>query len=166
MGTKEPSNQEPPKTGGATLGDVLYADEGQALVPEIEWLQLVRLVGHGDQDALHSLYERTHHIVFTVIVRLTHDRETSEELTADVFYDVWRRPLSYDPYKDTVTGWIMNQARSRPIDRIRLENRKKRVNPYPDAPADEESQPDPHKVLDMRERRRVLREALAVLNHS
>src|SRR5690606_30552171 len=166
MGTNGPSNQEPYKSGGATLGDVLYADEGQALVPETDWLQLVRLVGHGDQDALHSLYERTHHIVFTLMVRLTHDRETSEELTVDVFHDVWRRASSYDPDNGTVVGWIMNQARSRAIDRIRFENRKKRVNPYPHAPADDESRADPHVVADMSQRGLVLREALTVLNRS
>src|SRR5690606_6780664 len=162
MGTNGPSNQEPYKSGGATLGDVLYADEGQALVPETDWLQLVRLVGHGDQDALPSLYERTHHIVFTLMVRLTQDRETAEELTVDVFHDVWRRASSYDLMNGTVVGWIMNQARSRAIDRLRLDNRQKRVNPYPDSPGDEEAAGPPDR-LDMSERGRVLRDALEVL---
>jgi RNA polymerase sigma-70 factor (ECF subfamily) len=168
MGINGPSNREPHKSGGATLGDVLYANESQTFVPETDWLRLVRLVGAGDEDALHALYERTHHIVFTLVVRITQDRETSEEITVDVFHDVWRRAASYDPVNGTVVGWIMNQARSRAIDRIRFENRKKRVNPYPHSPSsgDEENHPDPHHVVDMNERRRVLRQALKLLNRA
>jgi RNA polymerase sigma-70 factor, ECF subfamily len=168
MGIKGPSKQEPPESGGATLGDVLYADQNQTPVLETEWLGLVRLVGERDEDALHALYERTHHIVFTLMVRITHSREMAEELTVDVFHDVWRRASSYDPVNGTVVGWIMNQARSRAIDRIRFENRKKRVNPYPNSssPVEEESHADPHNVVHMNDRRRIVRQALTVLNRT
>jgi len=54
-----------------TLGDILYADKSKFRVSEDEWLQLVRAVAGGDQRALHSLYEQTHRIVFTLIVRIT-----------------------------------------------------------------------------------------------
>jgi DNA-directed RNA polymerase specialized sigma24 family protein len=67
-----------------------------------------------------------HRIVFTLIMRLTANRETAEELTIDVFHDVWRRAWRYDSAIGTVLGWIMNQARSRAIDRLRSESRKKR----------------------------------------
>jgi RNA polymerase sigma-70 factor, ECF subfamily len=130
-------------------------------------VRLVQLIADGDHQALHSLYERMHRIVFTLTVRLTQNRETAEEVTVDVFHDVWRRASSYDPADGTVVGWVMNQARSRAIDRLRFENRKKRVNPYPyPAPAEQEPHTDPHDVLDMSERGRVLRDALTVLNAS
>jgi len=39
---------------------------------------------------------------------------TAEELTIDVFDDVWRRASHYDAANGTVLGWIMNQhARGR-----------------------------------------------------
>ena len=78
-----------PKT--KTLGDILFADKSKVRLSEDEWLQLVRAVAAGDQGALHSIYEQTHRIVFTLIVRITANRETAEELTLDVFYDVWRK---------------------------------------------------------------------------
>jgi len=115
-----------------TLGDVLYPDRGKPVTPEREWVALVRAIAAGEQLALHALYERTHRLVFTLVVRLTGNRETAEELTLDVFHDVWRRALRYDPANGTVLGWIMNQARSRAIDRLRFEQRKKRVDPHPD----------------------------------
>ena len=74
-----------------TLGDVLYADRAKTRVSEAEWLGLVQAVGRRDQSALHSLYERTHRIVFTLIVRIVMNRETAEEVTLDVFHDVWRK---------------------------------------------------------------------------
>jgi RNA polymerase sigma-70 factor (ECF subfamily) len=72
-----------------TLGDILDADKSRVRVSEDEWLQLVRAVANGDQRALHSIYEQTHRIVFTLIVRITANQETAEEVTLDVFYDVW-----------------------------------------------------------------------------
>src|SRR5882757_3691384 len=109
----------------ATLGDVLYA-KGNAVVPEQEWAALVKSIAAGDQFALHALYQRAHRIVFTFVMRITANRETAEELTVDVFHDVWRRASHYDAANGTVLGWIMNQARSRAIDRLRFESRKKR----------------------------------------
>jgi DNA-directed RNA polymerase specialized sigma24 family protein len=76
----------------------------------------------GEQLALHALYEKTHRIVFALIVRITCNRETAEELTIDVFHDVWRRASGYDPADGTVLGWLMNQARCRAIDRVRFEH--------------------------------------------
>ena len=38
----------------------------------------------------------------------------------------WRRASTYDGTGGSVLGWIMNQARSRAIDRLRFESRKKR----------------------------------------
>src|SRR5438046_8777482 len=80
----------------------------------------------GEQLALHTLYEMAHRMVFTLIMRITANRETAEELTIDVFHDIWRRASRYDAANGTVLGWIMNQARSRAIDRLRFESRQKR----------------------------------------
>jgi RNA polymerase sigma-70 factor (ECF subfamily) len=144
----------------ATLGDVLYA-EPKAPVPEQDWVALVQSIAAGDQLALHALYERAHRVVFTLVMRITANRETAEELTIDVFHDVWRRASGYDPANGTVLGWIMNQARSRAIDRLRFESRKKRsggdVEPLAEAAA------DPRDVLELREQAESLRAALVAL---
>jgi RNA polymerase sigma-70 factor (ECF subfamily) len=107
----------------------------------------VRSIAAGDQAALRALYERAHRIVFTLIMRISGNRQTAEELTLDVFHDVWRRASTYDPRDGPVLGWLMNQARSRAIDRLRYEQRKKRVAPASGelAPAtDAESAPESH----------------------
>lgn len=119
----------PKKTAtSATLGGLLYADASRLRAPESAWVALVRDVAHGDQLALRTLYDRAHRLVFTLALRLTGSRETAEELTVDVFHGLWRRAASYDPEAGTVLAWIMNQARSRTIDRLRRDHRRKRVN--------------------------------------
>ena len=158
------------RTGGgqresetSTLGDLLYADATKARVPEQHWIDLVRSIATGDQHALCALYERAHRLVFTLMVRITNDRSTAEELTVDVFHDVWRRASTYDPAGGSVVGWIMNQARSRAIDRLRFEQRKKRVNPDVDGPPAAPAATDVQDVLDVREQARLVRQALEVL---
>lgn len=107
-----------------TLGDVLYARGESHLSTESEWVELVRSTAAGNEAALQALYARANRPVFTLMVRLTANRQTAEELTLDVFHDVWRRAAQYNPDDGTVLGWIMNQARSRAIDRLRFDFRK------------------------------------------
>jgi RNA polymerase sigma-70 factor (ECF subfamily) len=145
----------------ATLGDVLYA-KSKPPVAEQDWATLVQSIAEGDQLALHALYERAHHLVFTLIMRITANREAAEELTIDVFHDVWRRALHYDAANGTVLGWIMNQARSRAIDRLRFESRKKRSHGSEVQPLNEAAA-DPHDVIELRQQGHALRAALAVL---
>jgi RNA polymerase sigma-70 factor, ECF subfamily len=147
-----------------TLGDLLYAGQTTKPVSESEWVALVLAIASGDQGALQTLYERTHRLVFTLIVRITNNRQTAEELTLDVFHDVWRRASRYDPAGGSVVGWIMNQARSRAIDRVRFEGRKKRVRPDDESPLPEIAPPDPHEVIAHREQGRLLRDALTMLS--
>jgi RNA polymerase sigma-70 factor (ECF subfamily) len=153
---KDPAEKTP-----ATLGDVLYA-KSKAPVPEQDWTTLVQSIAAGDQLALHALYEMAHRLVFTLIMRITANRETAEELTIDVFHDIWRRALRYDAANGTVLGWIMNQARSRAIDRLRFESRQKRklcddMQPMVEAAA------DPRDAIELREQGEALRAALASL---
>jgi RNA polymerase sigma-70 factor (ECF subfamily) len=159
----QPPHQDPHDPETRTLGDLLYGDPAKARIPEKDWVGLVQSIATGDQRALHALYERTHRLVFTLIVRITNDRETAEELTLDVFHDVWRRASSYEPGGGSVVGWIMNQARSRAIDRVRFQQRKKRVNPHADDPSTAAAEGGPQEIYDVREQGRLLRKALEVL---
>ena len=154
--TPEKRSQNSP----ATLGDVLYA-KSKPLVPEEHWANLVRSIAAGDQIALHTLYAMAHRIVFTYVMRITANRETAEELTVDVFHGVWRGASRYDAENGTVLAWIMNQARSRAIDRLRFDSRKKRTGG--DAHSEAEPVADPRDVLELREQTQSLRVALAAL---
>lgn len=163
MDTAEDPGASRIESSPATLGRVLYAGQAKTLVSEREWVDLVRAIAAGDQTALHALYERSHRIAFTLIVRITANRETAEELTVDVFHDVWRRAAGYDAANGTVLGWIMNQARSRAIDRLRFEQRKKRVDPGADDPLPASAADDSLDALELKEQSRALHGALELL---
>jgi len=154
---------EPERTPG-TLGAVLYAKPSKAPVSEAEWIALLHSVAARDQNALHALYERAHRVVFTFVMRITANRETAEEVTLDVFHDVWRHASRYQEQDGTVLGWIMNQARSRAIDRLRFEQRKKRVRPETADPLPT-STPTAHPddLIAVKQQTETLRCALAVL---
>jgi DNA-directed RNA polymerase specialized sigma24 family protein len=108
----------------AMLADVLFADKADPPVLEEDWVKLVRDIARGDEGALHALYERTHRLVFTLTTRITNSRMAAEEVTLNVFYDLWRRSSTYNRNSRTVLAWVMNQARARALDRLRFEQRK------------------------------------------
>lgn len=162
MGIEEHAKSDPAETIGTTLGDVLFV-KSTSPTSESEWVNLMRSIAARDKRALHSLYCRTHKIVFTLVMRITRNRQTAEELTLDVFHDVWRRAPMYDAANGSVIGWIMNQARSRAIDRLRFDQRKKRIDPGPDGSEVDGSSTRPDDALALEQQARRLRAALAVL---
>jgi DNA-directed RNA polymerase specialized sigma24 family protein len=116
------SSEKPPAP--ATLGDVLYADPTETPLAERDWVVLANLIAAGDQRALRQLYERTYRLVFSLIARITKSREAGDALTIDVFHDIWRTAPSYDPARGSVLGWVMNLARVKALERVRLEQER------------------------------------------
>jgi RNA polymerase sigma-70 factor, ECF subfamily len=153
----------PPPNRSKTLGDLLYANKAKRRVAETEWIALVQAIAARDERALRALFDQTNRIVFTFIMRITRSRETAEELTLDVFHDVWRRASAYDPASGSVIGWIMNQARSRAIDRLRFDQRKKRTADAAETSSAVTPEKSPHDTVESRDQERQLREALQVL---
>jgi len=133
---------EPGDGSANTLGSVIYADR-QPAVAESEWTDLVQGIALRNEAALRELYERTHRIVFTLIFRIVKDPLTAEEVLLDVYHDVWRKPATFDPNRGTVIAWLMNQTRSRAIDRLRGDSRKKRTDTQQPSPLKVEAPIDP-----------------------
>ena len=154
--SKEGVHREP--TPG-TLGAVVYAGRTRPASSEKTWVYLVQMIAAGDQSALHALYDRAHRPVFTLIMRITCNREMAEEVTLDVFHEVWRRASAYDPAGGSVLGWIMNQARSRAIDRLRYENRQKRTNTLGDDWRQPTAVQDSEDAIALRQQRERVRKA-------
>jgi RNA polymerase sigma-70 factor (ECF subfamily) len=156
--------EEPFKNEQSTLGGLLFADPTRDRVPESAWAGLVRAVAQGDQLALRTLYDRAHRLVFTLALRITRNRETSEEVTMDVFLGVWQRAATYDARIGPVVAWIMNLARSRSIDRLRYQQRSKRASATGISdPAGDSSVADADRDIDLLARAEHLRLALARL---
>lgn len=112
---------DPPVSRPSTLGDVLYAKSTTILASENTWIGLVQSVAARDQLALHVLYTRVEGLVFTWLMQLVRDPRITEGLMVDVFVEVWRNASTYKPTGSSVIGWIMNQARSRALNRRGIE---------------------------------------------
>lgn len=95
-----------------TLGELLYADSSVARISEKDWLALVRAIAAGDEAALRVLYEKTYAVVFTYLIRLTGDRELTDELILDVYQDIWCEAPLFNGADGPVLGWIMRRARA------------------------------------------------------
>src|ERR1700733_463283 len=88
-------------------------------IRESAWKEFVGQAAGGDQSGLAALYDETSSLVYSVALRMLGHREDAEEVTLDVYTQVWRTAASYDASRGTVATWLVTQARSRAIDRMR-----------------------------------------------
>jgi RNA polymerase sigma-70 factor (ECF subfamily) len=80
---------------------------------------LLSLVADGDQGAFAALYDTVAPRVHGLIRRVLVDPAQSEEVTQEVFLEIWQSARRYEPNKGSATTWIMTMAHRRAIDRIR-----------------------------------------------
>ena len=88
-------------------------------VHEQEWGQLIAQTAQGDQAAFARLYDRSSPQVYGLVLKILDNREAAEEVTLDVYTQVWRQAHNYDHTRGRPGGWLMNLARTRAIDRYR-----------------------------------------------
>ena len=80
---------------------------------------LLARVARGDMNALATVYDQTVPAVYGLVLRILGDRSAAEEVTADVFVQVWQRAVDYDPRRGPALPWLLLIARSRALDRWR-----------------------------------------------
>lgn len=80
---------------------------------------LLGRVAQGDQGAFADLYDVMVPKVFGSIRRLLIDYAQSEEVTQEVFLEIWQSASRFDPNKGGAKAWILTMAKRRAIDRIR-----------------------------------------------
>lgn len=86
---------------------------------EQEWAGLIARTAQGDQMALAALYDRTSAYVHGLVLKILGDPHQAEEVTLDVFTQVWRQAHTYDEGRGAPGSWLLTLARSRAIDRLR-----------------------------------------------
>src|SRR4051812_42278858 len=86
---------------------------------EEAWLRYLQQAAAGDEGAFASLYDETNSLVYGLAVRMLSSVEDAEEVTLDVYNQVWRIAKSFDMNRGTVTAWLMTLTRTRSLDKIR-----------------------------------------------
>jgi RNA polymerase sigma-70 factor, ECF subfamily len=92
-------------------------------------VQLLSLIGSGDQFAFETLYQLWSPILLGIAFRMLGNRSEAEEAMQDSFVKIWHRAADYDPQKSKPFVWSFTILRSICIDRLRYGSRLKRATP-------------------------------------
>jgi DNA-directed RNA polymerase specialized sigma24 family protein len=79
-------------------------------------------LAYGDHDALAEVYDLYCGTVYAVAVSVTCDATVAEDITVDVFVDLWNRPLAYDPGQASLRCWLAMMAHRHAIEWLRHNN--------------------------------------------
>lgn len=101
-------------------------------------LEFLQRMARGEHAALARCYDQMGPVVFSLAVRMLRDRPAAEDVTQDIFIQVWRQAANYDTTRGSPEAWIMMIARTRILDRLRSRNAGIILKPVgdnlPDAP--------------------------------
>jgi RNA polymerase sigma-70 factor (ECF subfamily) len=116
-----------PATAGrlrlVTRGAGGQRDETVRAVPDRDAHEaaLVHRTARGDEDAFAELFEATAPAVLGLAKRIVRDGALAEEVTQEVFVEVWRSATRFDDQRGTARGWVTTLAHRRAVDRVRAE---------------------------------------------
>jgi RNA polymerase sigma-70 factor (ECF subfamily) len=82
---------------------------------------LMQRVGLGDQAAFAELYDAVAARVHGTVLGVVRDPAQAEEVTQEVFVEVWRIAPRFDGNRGSVAAWITTIAHRRAVDRVRSE---------------------------------------------
>ena len=86
---------------------------------KVDDIQLLRLIAQAQTEALDELFDRYNRLVFSVALAIVGDRGTAEEITLDVFVQVWKRAGTYQQDRAKVSTWLIAITRHHSIDILR-----------------------------------------------
>ena len=90
---------------------------------DVEARELIEQMAGGQRPALEQLYDRHARLVFALALRILRNQADAEEVTQEVFLQVWRDASRYDSARGTPQAWIVMLARTRAIDKLRAARR-------------------------------------------
>jgi RNA polymerase sigma-70 factor (ECF subfamily) len=75
---------------------------------------LIRRIANGDQLAMRTFFVRHRLAVYRWLFRLTRDATLANELLSDVFFDVWRKAISFEG-RSSASTWMLAIARQKAL---------------------------------------------------
>ncbi len=83
---------------------------------------LVASVARHDESALHELYRRYGAVVLGLATRILGDAGLAEDVTQEVFVQLWRTADRYDPSRGKLRTILLTQTHGKCVDVIRTRN--------------------------------------------
>lgn len=122
---------------------------------------LMRRVARGDSQAFEALYDELSPAVFGLARRVVRDPARAEDVTQEVFLDVWRQATRFDVERGKAKTWVMTIAHRRAVDAVRRSEAQKRQDHH-GAP-DEVSHDEPADAVITAEEHSAVRDCLDTL---
>ncbi|ADB41113.1 RNA polymerase sigma factor [Spirosoma linguale] len=86
---------------------------------------LLEAIRQGDQEAFRQVYERTKTRVFNLALGYVRNREDAEEITQDVYVELFRSVASFNGNASGTT-WLYRIAVNKSLDFLKYQKRQKR----------------------------------------
>lgn len=84
-----------------------------------ELSDLLVKTSRGDEQAFATLYDRVAGVVLGLARRVVRDPARAEEISQEVFVQVWQSAHRYDPAKGSAKTWILTLTHRRAVDAVR-----------------------------------------------
>lgn len=81
--------------------------------------------GSGDRVAFGRLYDEVASLVFGIALRVVRDHARAEEISQEVFIQVWRKAPRFDPARGSAKAWVATIAHRRAVDVVRREQSRR-----------------------------------------
>jgi len=116
----------------------------------------------GDEAAFAEFYRHVAPVVHGIVLKILRDPAMSEEVTQEVFVELWRLAPRYDAERGSPRTWAATVAHRRAVDRVRSEQSSRNRDEVEARRADRHRDDVVDEVVDRLDRTRVV-EALAQL---
>jgi RNA polymerase sigma-70 factor (ECF subfamily) len=80
---------------------------------------LIQRIAQADASALGLFYDMYNRLVFSIAYQVLNQEQLAEEVTQDVFLQIWNKAATYDAQQGKVLTWLTTIARHRAIDQFR-----------------------------------------------
>ena len=90
--------------------------------------ELMAQLQGGANDALAVLFERYQRLVFSIALKIVRDRGEAEDVTQNVFLEIYRSVAQFDPAKGTLKVWLLQFAYHRAFNRKQYLNTRNFYN--------------------------------------
>jgi len=80
---------------------------------------LIALIAQAQTNAFNRLYDRYNRLVFSIAIAILGDHAVAEEVTLDVFVQVWQKAGTYRADLGKVRTWLIAITRHHAIDILR-----------------------------------------------
>src|ERR1700680_2921051 len=79
-----------------------------------------------DSSPLEALYDRYGRPVYSLVLRISQQPASAEEIVQDVFLQLWRSAERFEISRGPLEPWLFTMARNRALDFLRLKREKQR----------------------------------------